>query len=142
MADEVMIDASVFAAALFDEEHSAAARRFLGDCVSSERIMIASDLMPLEIASIAAKKVWRGECSEHLGAEAVDTARGMMAMPVSLPDLLGRAYDLAARHRFSVYDATYIALAEVRDSQVATLDARLARRAEAEGFADRLVLVA
>jgi hypothetical protein len=30
----------------------------------------------------------------------------------------------------------------VRDSQVATLDARLARRAEAEGFADRLVLVA
>jgi predicted nucleic acid-binding protein len=43
------------------------------------------------------------------------------------------ALELAARHRLSVYDATYLWLAMDIDAELATLDRDLARAATAEG---------
>jgi predicted nucleic acid-binding protein len=49
------------------------------------------------------------------------------------PDGLDHAVELAARHRLTVYDATYLSLAIDIDAELATLDRTLARAAAAEG---------
>jgi predicted nucleic acid-binding protein len=50
--------------------------------------------------------------------------------------LASRAFELAARHRFSAYDGLYLALAENRQVPVYTFDAAFARRASKSGFAE------
>ncbi len=135
MPAEWVLDASLVAALLFEEERSKIARSFLSGEIAADAVLSAPDLLSLEIASIAAKKVWRGETSEADGSAAVDAACRLVGTMVPVTGLAPRAYSLAARHRFSAYDAAYLALAENRTSRVATLDARLARRADQEGFA-------
>lgn len=134
MPAEWVLDASLVAAVLFDEERSPAARRFLAAAVEADAVLSAPDLMALEIASIAAKKVWRGETSETDGSAAIEIAFRLLGPMIPMTGLAQRAYALAARHRFSAYDAAYLALAENRNGRVATLDARLANRADQEGF--------
>ena len=99
LAEEV-VDASVIGAAFFNEAASASARAWL---ISAPRL-IAPDLVYAEIASIAAKKVWRGEASTEAGARAIDAI-----------------------------DATYLALAERRETRLVTLDRKLADRARQAG---------
>lgn len=134
MPAEWVLDASLVAAALFEEEHSMAARRFLSAAVEADAVLSAPDLMALEIASIAAKKVWRGETTETDGAMAIEVAFRLLGPMVPMTNLAQRAYALAARHRFSAYDGAYLALAENRNGRVATLDDRLTNRADQEGF--------
>jgi predicted nucleic acid-binding protein len=52
--------------------------------------------------------------------------------------LAPRAFELAARHRFSAYDGLYLALAETRQTPVFTFDAPFARKAIEAGF-ERLI---
>lgn len=134
MPAEWILDASVVGAVLFSEEHSLAARRFLQDETDSDALFHAPDLMALEIASLAAKKVWRGEVTEADGVAAVDGALRLIEDPIPVTRLAARAHVLSARHRFSAYDAAYMALAEMQDSAVATLDRKLVNRAKREGL--------
>ena len=138
MRGEWVVDASVLGAVFFREAGAAAAITFM----DSDAVLIAPDLLCLEIASIAAKKVWRGEATEAVAAQAV--ARMSLLIPELVPNagLAARAFELAARHRFSAYDAAYLALAESREAQLATLDAKLVRRAGDEGFAGMVRLIA
>ena len=66
MRGERIVDASVIAAAFFQEEFTTEALRFL---LETPRL-IAPDHLHAEIASVAAKKVWREETSEAIGARA------------------------------------------------------------------------
>lgn len=141
MPGEWVLDASLVAATLFEEKHSEIAMSFLSALVDEEAILIAPDLLALEIASISAKKIWRGETSEQNGAAAVIQAVALIDDSQPTGGLVMRAHALAARHRFSAYDATYLALAEARGAKVATLDAKFVRRAEEEGFSGLLHLV-
>jgi predicted nucleic acid-binding protein len=134
MAVERIMDASLMAAVLFAEDHSDRARRCLSDELDAGHALIAPDLLALEIASIAAKKVWRGETSTTDGKAAIAATLDLVARPVGASDLAGRAFELAAAHRFSAYDAAYLALAEARACRIATLDDRLVRRAEQAGL--------
>lgn len=138
MPGEWVVDASVLGAVFFKEPGAAAAVSFL----NSDAVLLAPDLLCLEIASIAAKKVWRGEATEEAAAEAVNKATTLIPELVANADLSQRAYELAARHRFSAYDAAYLALAEARQAQFATLDAKLVRRADEEGFGGLVRLIA
>ncbi len=138
MPGEWVIDASLVAAILFDEIHTAAARRFLAAEIEDGAAMIAPDLLPIELASITAKKVWLDQVSEADGAAAIDAALRLVGRPVAAGDLVQRAYALSATHRFSAYDAAYLALADARGCRMATLDGRLVRRADQAGLA-RLV---
>ena len=113
MRGERVVDASVIAAALFPEEHTTEARRFLLGTLHAE------------IASVAAKKVWRGETTEEIGTRAC-AELGALVETTPSAVLSVRAFDLAARHRFSAYDGLYLALAERRGVPVYTLDARFA----------------
>jgi len=130
MRGDRVVDASVLGAAFFNETASRSARVWLGEDLR----LIAPDLLCIELASIAAKKVWRGEASAEVGEKAVASVRDFVSELAPMDDLAGRAFALAAAHRFSAYDAAYLALAETRGVQMVTLDHRLADRAEAVGL--------
>lgn len=130
MPGERIVDASVIGAALFNEAGSELARRFLDD----DHELTAPSLLALEMASIAAKKVWRGEVSIEGGEEAMTDFRELIPTLVSTDNLAERAYHLAAVHRFSAYDAAYLAMAEERGGLVVTLDEKLVKKAVEQGF--------
>lgn len=130
MPDEWVVDASVMGAAFFEEAATETARAFLVDNSS----LIAPQLLALEVANIAAKKVWRGLTQSETGARAVREISRLVELVDPPGGLASRAYDLAQKHRFSAYDAAYLALAEKRKAVVATLDKKLADRAVAEGY--------
>lgn len=142
MPGEWVVDASLIAAVLFEETHSRVARGFLAEGLESSATMIAPDLLALELASIAAKKVWLEVASVADGAAAIDATLRLVERPVATADLAQRAFTLASAHRFSAYDATYLALAERRSCRMATLDSRLIRRADQEGYGHLLHPVA
>lgn len=130
MAVDAIVDASVIAAALFSEEHSEEARAYL----RQGPILIAPDLLRLEIASIAAKKVWRGEARLEVSAEAMRTIDDFVAHTRSSATLAMRAFRLAADHHFSAYDAAYLALAEIEKAPLVTLDDKLIARTQDAGL--------
>ena|SRR3990167_3228484 len=127
MDARLVVDASTFGAALFNEEGSPQARRLL----ASGAVLIAPDLLFAEIASLSAKKVWRGEAPAEAGHRAFAALPNFVGEFVSSGVLAPRAFELAAQHRFSAYDGLYLALAEQRGVPVATLDDRLITRAAA-----------
>ncbi len=129
MRGERVVDASVIAAALFEEEFTKEARRFL---LETPRL-IAPDHLHAEIASVAAKKVWRGETTEDVGKRAFAALASIVAT-IPSPKLTTRAFELAARHRFSASDGLYLALAETRQAPLYTFDGGLVSRAVAAGF--------
>ena len=131
---EVVVDASVIGAAFFNEAASASARVWL---INAPRL-IAPDLLYAEIASIAAKKVWRGEAPTEVGARSIEAIADFLAEAVPTGELAGRAFALVAQHRFSAYDATYLALAERREIQLVTLDRKLCVRARQAGISHLL----
>jgi predicted nucleic acid-binding protein len=131
MRGERVVDASVIAAAFFPEEFTAQARQFL---LETPRL-IAPDHLHAEIASVAAKKVWRGETTEELGVQACAAVAGIVATTPS-PPLARRAFELAARHHLSAYDALYLALSERNQVPLYTFDGDFARKAIKAGYAD------
>ena len=68
--------------------------------------------------------------------EADQRLRALAALPVHTDDepRLDVALALARAHDLSIYDALYLELAQRHASALATLDAALARAAEAEGL--------
>lgn len=56
-------------------------------------------------------------------------------VPVELTTALHPVLDLAAKHDLSVYDATYLGLAEFRGVPLATVDTRLRSACLAAGVA-------
>jgi predicted nucleic acid-binding protein len=130
MADRWVVDASVVGAAFFNEARSDEARVFL----ATYDDLIAPDLLFAEIASLSAKKVWRGEADETAARRAVRTLRQVVAEFIGGAALAETALALSARHRFSAYDAFYLSLAEARGLQLVTFDEKLIDRANAAGL--------
>lgn len=130
MPVEIVVDASVLAAIFFREPGHPSWEEALGD----DALLIAPTLLCVEMASIAAKKIWRREANERTGAQAVRQCMALTDRPVADTELAPRAMELAARHRFSAYDATYMALAEARSTHVVTLDGRWVDRAATSGL--------
>lgn len=128
-ADKV-VDASVIGAAFFNEIGSEAASNFL----ASHPGLSAPVLLYAEVASLAAKKAWRGEASAEAGQRALAALSDFITDWAGLDDLATPAFVLAERHRFSAYDAIYLALAEARKTVVVTLDMKLVKRLEAAGL--------
>lgn len=87
--------------------------------------LVAPHLMPVEVVSLMRRAVSAGQFSAH---EAVMAAQdlGMLSVEYHEPvPVLERIWELRAN--VTAYDATYVALAEVLDAPLVTLDRRLAR---------------
>jgi predicted nucleic acid-binding protein len=130
MLDRFVVDASVAAKLLFTEALSDAAEA----AMRSARSVIAPDLLFIELASIAAKRVRQGTSPPDVAARAMEMVDDLLDESVALGALAKRAFEIASEHGVSAYDGAYLALAEARELRVLTADLRLVRRASEQGL--------
>jgi predicted nucleic acid-binding protein len=116
-----IVDSSVVAKWFLPEEHSDEARALLTGAVE----LIAPDLMPIEVASVAWKRVQRGELTAE---EATALVHDLVTLPVRIEpsdNLIESALELALVTKRTVYDCLYVALAVAHDCEFVTADERL-----------------
>ena len=126
MPAELVVDASVIAKCFFEEDGTDKAL----DVLRSGVRLVAPEFLHAEFASIAAKKVRRGDIERASAAGAVGNVGSLLAEVFSSEALSGRAFALSVETGCSAYDGLYLSLAEARGCRVVTADARLVRNAE------------
>lgn len=115
------MDASVVVAALVDGGETG---RWAEEILLSDHLA-APHIMPVEVANILRRAVLAGELAPEVASMA---HAELAALPVDLfpyAPVASRAWIL--RENLVLYDAWYVALAELLDAELATLDRRLAR---------------
>ncbi|MEM1041186.1 MAG: type II toxin-antitoxin system VapC family toxin [Bacteroidota bacterium] len=133
----VVVDASVAAKWLFEEEHSEAAARLRAPGFD----LHAPDFVQVELVNLVAKNERRGILTH---AEAHDAARLVHALPLqsyAWQDLLGPAFELAIETKRSVYDCLYLALADALGGALVTADRKFYDALQATSRAARLLWV-
>ena len=122
----LVVDASAVVALLVDQ---GAAGRWVAGQVAGQ-VLIAPDLLPFDVANALRRQVRAG----LLHADRATAAhRAMVAVHAELwpyAPLSRRVW--ALRDQLSSYDAAYVAVAELVDAPLITLDTRLARGVSAE----------
>jgi len=125
-----VLDASVFASWILDDEHHAVAD------FAYARLDFDTAVAPIlwwfEVRNLLIVNERRGRIDATKSAEALRLAA---ACPVALDTSAdeGALISLARRHKLTIYDAAYLELALRLQCPLATLDAALAKAAEAEG---------
>lgn len=132
MPDEVVLDASVAAKVFLTGEDGADAAQAL---IGTSPRKIAPEFVLAELANVAVTKVRRGDIERAVGATMAKTSVELFDDLVPASRLSARAFELAADHGLSAYDALYVALAEARGCPLITADARLIARIVAAGLA-------
>lgn len=123
----IVVDASVAAKWLFEETDSAKAKTLLEEIKEGRVESLAPEILPAEIANSLSKRVFRGVL-EPLEAEAqYERFRRSCPPLISNGFLAGPALYLALRHRHSIYDCLYVALALETPCDLVTADERLHR---------------
>lgn len=85
----------------------------------------APHLLDVEVASVLRRYQWSGELSAEDGREALADLAGLDIARYAHDVLLPRVWEL--RTSVTAYDAVYLALAELLEAPLLTLDRRLAR---------------
>jgi predicted nucleic acid-binding protein len=117
----LVVDASMVVAALVD---TSAVGQWAEDLLQSEPLA-APHLMPVEVANILRRAIDAGHITADVGALA---HRDLLLLPVELfpyEPFADRVWEL--RRNVTAYDAWYVALAELLEAPLATLDIRLSR---------------
>ena len=116
----IVVDASIIVTALADDGPD-------GDRVRArlrgERL-VAPSVIDLEVMSAWRRLVAAGDVDERRARLALDDLGALRLQRASHAALLARCWDL--RHNVTIYDAAYIALAELLATTLLTGDARLA----------------
>lgn len=117
----IVVDASVLATAILDDDEAGhrARTRLRGQSTT------APELIDAEVGSVFRRHLRSGQVA---GARADDAIADLITYPltrVGHRPLLVRAWELRAN--VTVYDALYVALAELLGAVLVTADARLAR---------------
>ena len=118
----IVIDASVLANALADDEESGhTARRELRTAAE----IAAPDLVDVETVSVLRKRWLHGALTEQRFSTAITHLQQFGFERAPTLRLMPRAFELRAN--VSAYDACYVALAEYLDCELVTSDVRLAQ---------------
>jgi predicted nucleic acid-binding protein len=115
-----VVDASVVAAAFFQEDHADAARRLL----TAGRELLAPDLLLAEVANVIWERRRRSEINE---AEARGILADCLRLPVAILPCCGLAEPalaLALRTNRTVYDCLYLAAAVRTEAVLVSGDKR------------------
>lgn len=117
----LVVDASVLAPALADDgaDGDAARERLRGHPLT------APELLDLEVASVVRRQLLAGELDERRAGLALADLADLPVRRVAHRQLVARCWEL--RSNVTVYDAAYIAVAELAGLVLVTADARLAR---------------
>jgi predicted nucleic acid-binding protein len=122
------VDASVAAKWVFVEEDWTQARALLRAALEHQELLVAPPLLLSEVASIFRQRMRQG----YLDLEDARSLLGhFLALPIAVLEpetLYDRALVLATEYDFpAVYDAVYVALAELVGATLWTADRRLLR---------------
>ena len=112
----IVVDASAFVDALVGEGRAV-------DRLTGEELA-APHLVDAEVGNALRKKVLAGDLSPALGEAAIHDLAALEFLRWEHVELLPRAWEL--RQNVTIYDGIYVALAELLDAPLVTLDARLA----------------
>jgi predicted nucleic acid-binding protein len=118
----LVVDASVVVAALVDGGDLG---RWAEDVLLSGRPLAAPHLLPVEAANVLRRAVQAGEVSADSASLAHADMRALRIEFFPYDTVASRAWEL--RDNLTLYDAWYVALAELLDAELATLDGRLTR---------------
>lgn len=117
----VVLDASIVVAALVD---AGPAGTWAEDRLGTDHL-VAPHLMPIEAANILRRLAHDGHVSDDVAALAHADLLDLPVELVGYEPVAARAWELRAN--LTMYDACYVALAELLEAPLATLDGRLAR---------------
>ena len=116
----IVVDASCLFEVVTDTERSEAIRQRM----MADRDHAAPHVVDIEVVSLVRRERLAGRLDETAGALAVDDLRSWPGERYGHRALLERIWEL--RDSVRGWDAAYVALAEVLDATLITLDARLA----------------
>ena len=116
----IVVDASVLATALGDDGDDGRRAR---DRLHGERLS-APELIDIEVTSVFRRLCVADQLDPVRADQALTDLETLRLDRVPHRPLLRRCWEL--RHNVTVYDAAYIALAEMLDATLVTADARLA----------------
>lgn len=119
-----VVDASVVFTSLVRGEHTDWARTQLF-AAGGGRSLYAPHLIDAEVGHALRRRVAARKLPEARATAALDRLTGLPLRRIVHTGLLGRAWQL--RNNVSFYDGIYVALAEMLDAPLVTLDRRLAR---------------
>lgn len=116
----LVVDASAVVAALVDSGPDGRwAEAFLTDDLA------APQLLPVEVANVLRRATAAGELSDDVASLAHADLLDLRVELVAYDTVAPRVWEL--RHNLTAYDAWYVAVAELLDAPLATLDRRLVR---------------
>lgn len=114
----VVIDASAVVAALVDSGPEGVWAETL---LASD--LAAPHLLPVEVANVLRRAVHAGQITDDIASLAHADLLDLRVQLVSYDMVADRTWEL--RHNLTAYDAWYVAVAELLDAPLATLDQRL-----------------
>ena len=117
----LVVDASVVVAALVDSGETG----HWAEEVLLSGHLAAPHLMPVEVANILRRSALGGEVSIDSASLAHTDQQALRVELFPYEAVASRAWEL--RDNLTLYDAWYVSLAEMLDTELATLDTRLAR---------------
>jgi predicted nucleic acid-binding protein len=119
----LVVDASVVVAALVD---SGRVGRWAEEVLLSDDLA-APHLMPVEVANVLRRASLSGEVSPDVASLAHADLQALRVELFPYEPVAQRSWEL--RENLTMYDAWYVATAELLGAKLATLDRRLARAA-------------
>jgi predicted nucleic acid-binding protein len=118
----MVIDASIAIALVAPESTREALREVVEEHRADGGHVIVPDLFWLEVTNVLTRPAVDSErmvnalrALDEIGVESIGLDRPLLLLTI----------DLAVRHRLTAYDAAYLALAQVEDASLLTLDAAL-----------------
>ena len=111
------------------------------ELISPNHILIAPDLLLLEVIALLSRRVREGVMSApDAKADMVDLPR-LFASITSSNDLITAAFDVSLVIVHPLYDCIYLALAEKLGTQMISADTKLAARLQGTVYETRFVLL-
>ncbi|HHY45798.1 MAG TPA: type II toxin-antitoxin system VapC family toxin [Firmicutes bacterium] len=124
----VCVDASLVVKWLVDEEESELALEILESWLSGGVTIISPTLLIYEVPSVLRKLTMQGKLTPERAWEGFQYLGAVGIQLESSAQLLLKAWEISMQFRMStIYDAAYIALAELRGCPLYTCDRRLIR---------------
>ncbi|KPF70953.1 hypothetical protein IP69_08510 [Bosea sp. AAP35] len=133
----MIIDTSVLFDAVVDGTRSSASRSLL---FATEHIS-SPDIIRVEMAGALTKAVRRRDLSETYARAAYELAERSLPKIENSAPLMPRAFQLSLELSHPCSDCVFLALAESRDTLLATSDARFAHKLAGTGYARLIHLI-
>jgi predicted nucleic acid-binding protein len=130
----VVVDASASLAwAIADEQAGPGPAHLLDMYYAAEVQLSAPSVWEYEVANALKVALIRGRATQAEALDGLGFLRGLGIQLAAFQPLADLSWDLAVERRLSMYDASYLALAQLRGCELCTGDKRLAEVAQEVG---------